>query len=181
MATYGQPASPAPRRQPSKARKLSVEELARNSGEINQDEEVICAGRMGFAYQFGYFGLVLAVLWIFLFSMLYIGAATFMVFLFVLAASAVAAWLPKYISDNSFLLLTNRRVLKKIRFIFTDTSESMSIGKVEAVLLRHDLFDKLVGTGTIIIKGTGTTSIVFSGLTNYQRMRANIQQLTGGN
>lgn len=181
MATYGQSPSPTPKR-PKATSKPSIEQIARQLGEISSDEKVICSGRTSYWYYGLVFGMLIVPFFLVVLFGWISGVFGFMFVFLSLAVVIALSWFAKYSADNTFLILTDKRVLRKEKIgFFTNTTESMPLVKVESVSLSQSLFDNLARTGTISINGTGINSIKFLGLANYQRFRTSIQECTGRN
>ena len=65
--------------------------------------------------------------------------------------SVVAVWFDNWITE---LAVTNRRVIYKTGFISRRTAE-MNMGKIETVIVDQSILGRLLGYGTIHVKGTG--------------------------
>ena len=71
---------------------------------------------------------------------------------FILAfLAAVKAWFDQWITE---ICVTSHRVIYKRGFIWRHTSE-MNMQKVESVTVRQSLIGRLLGYGTIHVRGTG--------------------------
>jgi len=80
---------------------------------------------------------------------------------------------------NSFII-TNKRVLMKYGLITTNTEETL-LNKIEGIEIKQGLIDKLFGTGTIIIKGTGGSSRPFSKIKNPIEFRKQVSEMITSN
>ena len=65
--------------------------------------------------------------------------------------------------QGSEFAVTNKRVLMK-KGIFTTKSSEISLSKIEGIEINENFFDKLAGSGTVIVKGTGSTTNKFSNI-----------------
>lgn len=66
---------------------------------------------------------------------------------------AVSVWI-KYISTE--MAITNRRVIAKVGFIWRRTIE-MERQKVESVSVDQSILGRILGYGTVVVRGTGST------------------------
>ena len=69
------------------------------------------------------------------------------------AVTAVSVWI-KYISTE--MAITNRRVIAKVGFVWRRTIE-MERQKVESVSVDQSILGRILGYGTVIVRGTGST------------------------
>ena len=68
------------------------------------------------------------------------------------AAQLAAAGFEKWTTE---VVVTNKRVVHKRGFIRRDTAE-MNMDKVESVIVNQSLMGRLLGYGTIVVRGTGS-------------------------
>jgi uncharacterized membrane protein YdbT with pleckstrin-like domain len=62
------------------------------------------------------------------------------------------AW---FVVSNTEIAVTNRRVIYKTGFIARNTVE-MNLDKVESVLVQQGLLGRMLGFGTVIVRGVGS-------------------------
>ena len=76
----------------------------------------------------------------------------FILVLFILTiVSLINAYLEKHTTE---LAITNKRVIAKFGFIRRDTIE-LYHNQVESIIVKQGILQRILGCGTIIIKGTG--------------------------
>ena len=80
-------------------------------------------------------------------------AAAVVVAILTAAGSLFSAWIRRFSTE---MVVTNRRVIYKTGLIRRRTVE-MNISKIETVDVAQGIFGRIVGFGTVIIRGTGTT------------------------
>jgi uncharacterized membrane protein YdbT with pleckstrin-like domain len=67
------------------------------------------------------------------------------------AMHLLGSWFEKWTTE---IAVTNKRVIQKRGFIRRDTAE-MNMDKVESVIVNQSLLGRLLGYGSIVIRGTG--------------------------
>ena len=75
-------------------------------------------------------------------------------------------WIPTFI--GLFFTeygLTTKRVILKIGIISRNTDE-MRLSKIETVEVRQGIFGRIFGFGTVLVTGTGNSSVVLKGVSN---------------
>ncbi len=123
---------------------------------LQPGERVIAIGKLHWVIYAGAIGLFLLAVLFGLVStampdyrnLLLIVAAIFLVLSFVLAAKE---WFDQWITE---IAVTNLRVIYKTGFIRRHTSE-MNMEKVESVIVNQSLVGRVLGYGSIHIRGTG--------------------------
>jgi membrane protein YdbS with pleckstrin-like domain len=76
---------------------------------------------------------------------------------------------------SSELLVTNRRVLIKIGFLRRRTLE-MFVSKIESVSVTQGIFGRVLGFGTVGVRGTGGSSELFNMITRPVEFRNHVQR-----
>ncbi len=61
--------------------------------------------------------------------------------------------------------LTNNRIITKTGIISRSTEE-MKLSKVETVEIKQGVLGRILGYGDVVISGTGSSSVVISGVSN---------------
>lgn len=87
-------------------------------------------------------------------------------------ALAIAA---KVIRDSSEFAITNKRVIVKTGFIQRRTTE-MFLAKIESVEVDQGLMARMIGYGTISLRGTGGTSEPFKMIANPLEFHRQVQE-----
>jgi uncharacterized membrane protein YdbT with pleckstrin-like domain len=67
--------------------------------------------------------------------------------------SLIGAWWQRFITE---VVVTNRRIIYKRGFLKRQTFE-MNMEKVESVRVDQSIFGRMLGYGTVIIRGTGSS------------------------
>lgn len=67
--------------------------------------------------------------------------------------SLIGAWWQRFITE---IVVTNRRIIFKRGFLKRQTFE-MNMEKVESVRVDQSIFGRMLGYGTVIIRGTGSS------------------------
>jgi uncharacterized membrane protein YdbT with pleckstrin-like domain len=73
------------------------------------------------------------------------------------------------------MAVTNRRVLIKTGMSSRRTLDLM-LGRVESIGVEESVFGRLVGYGTVIVRGTGGTPETFEKIAHPQEFRKNVQE-----
>ena len=88
-------------------------------------------------------------------------------------------WIIKLIQKKTTeLALTNRRVIAKFGFIRRQTYE-INLSKIEGINFKQTIFNRLLGCGSIIVKGVGGDSSPIRFIANYQQFKKECQELVG--
>jgi uncharacterized membrane protein YdbT with pleckstrin-like domain len=72
--------------------------------------------------------------------------------------------------------VTNKRVIAKFGFLRRRSLE-VNLDKIESVTVSQSLTGRLLGFGTLRVRGTGSTDEVFGSIARVMEFRAQIQQL----
>jgi uncharacterized membrane protein YdbT with pleckstrin-like domain len=94
--------------------------------------------------------------------------------LFVLGAAAIVGWGIWHRSSTE-MAVTNKRVLVKAGRVSRNTSEMM-LGKIESVAVNQSVLGRMLGFGTITVRGTGGTPEPFSKIAHPLEFRRQVQQ-----
>lgn len=77
---------------------------------------------------------------------------------------------------NSERGITERRVIAK-EGIFTTTSNELRLDEVESINLHQDIAEKIVGSGKLVLSGTGNKRLVMTFLENPFLAKRQIEEL----
>lgn len=83
---------------------------------------------------------------------------------FLVLAILLIGW-PFLVHLTTELVLTNQRVISKFGIISRDTAE-ISYKKVESIRVQQGIIGRLLGYGSVIISGTGTTYAPIPNISN---------------
>ncbi|MFT4032710.1 MAG: PH domain-containing protein [Siphonobacter sp.] len=84
----------------------------------------------------------------------------------------IAAWIRK--ASNEFVV-TNKRIVIKTGFISRNSVE-LNLDKVESVDVQQTFLGRILGYGTIVVNGTGTTHTGFQYIDNPLEFRRKYQE-----
>lgn len=79
-------------------------------------------------------------------------------------------------SSTSEFAITNKRVIIKVGLISRRTFE-MNISKIESVIVNQGILGRMLGYGTIVVKGTGGTNELFKAIADPLTFRKKFQEL----
>jgi uncharacterized membrane protein YdbT with pleckstrin-like domain len=88
---------------------------------------------------------------------------------------AVGVWI---LMSSAEFAVTNKRVILKTGFVRNKTAE-MFLAKVESVGVEQSVLGRLLGYGSIVIRGTGGSLEPFSDIARPLEFRRQIQQQIG--
>lgn len=73
------------------------------------------------------------------------------------------------------MVVTNKRVLAKVG-VLTHRSTEIMLAKVESVIVDQGLLGRILGYGTVVVRGTGGTPEPFQRIANPVELRRQVQQ-----
>ncbi len=120
-----------------------------------------------------------------LFSLILVGFAVLMFYLQVTVAGVgllAVATFPMIVAattrSSAEFAVTNKRVILKTGFIQKKTAE-MFLNKIESVGVDQSIFGRMLGYGTIVIRGTGGTLEPFDRISSPLEFRRQMQEQIG--
>ena len=97
----------------------------------------------------------------------------------ILLAGGIATWAYGIVKRNATeMAVTNRRVLIKTGIASRRTLDLM-LARVESIGVEETVFGRMVGYGTVIVRGTGGTPETFEKIAHPQDFRRNVQAQIG--
>lgn len=92
------------------------------------------------------------------------------------AASLIGGGIIRWLATE--VGVSNRRVLIKTG-LFSRRSTEVLLPKVESIWVSESLFSRILGYGTVVVRGTGGTSETFPEIAHPNRLRRQVQQQIG--
>lgn len=97
--------------------------------------------------------------------------------IFVSLKALFTLWIAPLIQwTTSEFAITNKRIIMKVGFVSRGTLE-MNLAKVESVSVNQGLLGRILGYGTIVVRGTGGTNESFSNIADPLAFRKHFQRL----
>lgn len=93
--------------------------------------------------------------------------------LYLVAAVLIIPALISYLSSE--YAVTNRRVIIKVGFISRNSYELL-LNRIEGIEVEQSILGRLLGYGTIIVRGTGGSKEIFNKIENPIQFRKSVQE-----